>query len=416
MTLFAIVTSVACATYIYLGLLTLIVDNRSAVHRAFAALCAAFMVWSFGTTGQNLAISGPARPVFDRISYTGAELYSLFGLIFFLHLSKNERKKGFRFAVSVAVGVIAIQQFMNWRWNLIADGFPYGFWHLSHHATVNSVNVFGLIMTARWGASSKFRRERIQAALIFTGTMLGIVIGLAIDYGLNGLGYPSLTCALPLLWMIVIFVAIIRYGLMRFTPAQVSREIVSSIDEAVFLIDNEWNISDLNDAALSLTRRKEADRGPSSIDEVFALPSTIKQYLLSISVPGNGAKSRTVLLRARNGAPVLVRADFHVIADRWNDLIGILCICRPQKDVDDLIKNHGLSRREADMLRYAITGCSQTETAEALGLSLPTIKTHTTGLYNKLGISSRNGLYVLLRDEGVNTTGIQDTSATVLKR
>lgn len=405
MTRFAIVSSIACISYIYLGILMLVVDKKSGVHRSFAVLCTAFAVWSFGTTGQNLSMGNTLRPLFDRISYTGAELYSLAGAVFFLRLSGNGRNKRLHWVVVVAACLMVVLQFMNWRWNSIADGFPAGFWHIAHHVVINSLNVAGLTMTALWGLRSRYHREKIQARLIVSGTLTGIVLGLTIDFILGGLGYPSLTSSVPLLWMVLICIAILRYGLMRFTPEQVSHEIIAAIDEAVFLIDVERKVSDLNESALLLSGRSSAEKHPISIEDIFVRPADLLRHLATMATSGIRTFSRSELIRTKGGEAVLVRADFHCIVDTWNDPIVTLCICRPERDVSDFIKKYRLSKRESDVLRYAITGSTQSEMAAALKLSLPTIKTHTTSLYNKLGVSSRSGMYALLRDEGLGSPG-----------
>ena len=63
------------------------------------------------------------------------------------------------------------------------------------------------------------------------------------------------------------------------------------------------------------------------------------------------------------------------------------------------ISRYHLSERQADILQHIVNGRTQVQTAEALFISLATVKTHTTSLYNRLGISSRSELYAMLRGE-----------------
>lgn len=404
MTGFAIVSSVACVSYVYLGVLTLVFDRASAVPRSFAVLCSVFALWSFGAAGQNLFLNSPLRPLFDKLTYTGAELYALSGAVFFLHLTGNAGKKGFRLAVVFTACPVAALQIANWGWNRVAVQFPLGFWYVAHHVVVITINLLGLAMTARWGIRSRFRRERIQARLIVLSAVLGVALGLAVDYSLGNLGYPSLTSSIPLVWMAVICVAVLRYGLMRFTSAQFGREIISGIEEPVFLIDAEWRVSDLNPPALHLTEREAAGERQLSMEEVFVRAGPLIGCLKAMICLGVRSCSRAELLRTQSGGTVLVRAEFHTIPNRWGDRIGILCICRSEHNLGTFIARYGLSRRETDILRYIVTGCSQAETANSLGLGLPTVKTHTAGLYNKLGISNRNELYAMLRGEGLGAS------------
>lgn len=394
---FAIISSIACVSYIYLGVLTLLFDTSSKINRSFAVLCTAFVLWAFGSAGQNLYAGSTYSALFDKITYTGAELYSVSALFFFLYLTGKSRKKMIPL-LAAAVCCIGVLQTANWGWNLIALQFPAGFFYISHHIVVNIINFIGLAFVYCWGRKSSLRREKLQARLIITSTLGGIVISLVLDVYLGGLGYPSLTSSIPLLWMGFISYGIIRYNLMRLSPAQFGRELISGIEEAVFIIDADWKISSINNAARNLTARKE-ESGKVLLEDIFTCSTTLTKYLNIVISSKDKICSREEILKIATGGILPVRADFHIIADRWGDLFGILCICRPLQNLSSFINRYGLSRREAEILHHITAGCTQTDTAESLCLSVPTIKTHTAGLYNKLGISSRNELFSILRGE-----------------
>ncbi len=52
-------------------------------------------------------------------------------------------------------------------------------------------------------------------------------------------------------------------------------------------------------------------------------------------------------------------------------------------------RHHGLSPRELDVLRLVATGCSNREIADALSISVPTVKRHITTILGKLDLPSR---------------------------
>jgi len=399
MTLFAMISGAACVSYVYVGLLALLYDRTSKIHRSFAVLGLSFALWSFGSAGRNLSLDPLLNQLFDKITYAGAEVYAVSGAVFFLHLTGNAGKKRYQAILAVAAVPVCVLQAANWGWNLIALQFPAGFWHLAHHVAVNAINLFGLVLTVRWGMRSQFKRECIQARIIVSSTAVGMAAGFVVDYSLGLRGYPSLSSSLPLAWMVLICVAILRYGLMRFTPAQLSHEIISGIEEAVLLIDTGWRVSDLNSSALKLTDRESGNRSPLRIHEVFVRAEALEKFLKCMIRPESRTCSRDELLKTKSGGSVLVHADFHIITDKWGDLIGILCICRQKHDIAEFSRRNGLSRRESEILAYITSGSSQPEIADSLNLALPTVKTHTVGLYNKLGISNRTELFALLRSE-----------------
>lgn len=109
--------------------------------------------------------------------------------------------------------------------------------------------------------------------------------------------------------------------------------------------------------------------------------------------------SHTGFIRSTGANLIPVVTNFSIIRDAWGGSIGILGVCHPQFDLEDFIQRYSLSERQTDILRHIISGNSQARTADALCISLATVKTHTTGLYNRLGISSRSELYALLQGE-----------------
>ncbi len=56
---------------------------------------------------------------------------------------------------------------------------------------------------------------------------------------------------------------------------------------------------------------------------------------------------------------------------------------------ENALKKSGISARELEVLQLMAAGCSNREIAERLFVSLNTIKTHTSSLYNKLDVQRR---------------------------
>ena len=58
----------------------------------------------------------------------------------------------------------------------------------------------------------------------------------------------------------------------------------------------------------------------------------------------------------------------------------------------EVAQAHGLSGREADVLRLLVEGWPRQDICEALGISEGTVKTHASHIYAKLEIQSRQDL------------------------
>lgn len=75
-----------------------------------------------------------------------------------------------------------------------------------------------------------------------------------------------------------------------------------------------------------------------------------------------------------------------------------LKLIKPKKQPVDLpfpetdkitIKDYGLSDRESEVLQLMAQGLSNQQIADKLFVSLPTIKSHSTNIYSKLGVNKR---------------------------
>jgi DNA-binding NarL/FixJ family response regulator len=65
------------------------------------------------------------------------------------------------------------------------------------------------------------------------------------------------------------------------------------------------------------------------------------------------------------------------------------------------VHHHGLTPREAEVLRLVAAGQANQEIADALFISLPTVKRHMTTILGKLGVSSRKAATAYARTHGL---------------
>ena len=72
----------------------------------------------------------------------------------------------------------------------------------------------------------------------------------------------------------------------------------------------------------------------------------------------------------------------------------------PTAPADEAAK-HGLTPRELEVLRLVATGHTNREIADALFISVPTVKRHLSNLIGKLGVPSRTGATAYARAHGL---------------
>ncbi|GGF07056.1 response regulator transcription factor [Flavobacterium limi] len=74
-----------------------------------------------------------------------------------------------------------------------------------------------------------------------------------------------------------------------------------------------------------------------------------------------------------------------------------LSLLNPQiEPKEQNFKNYSLSEREKEIAMLLVKGKTYNEISEALYISLPTVKTHTSNIYRKFGVKSRAGFTAIL--------------------
>jgi DNA-binding CsgD family transcriptional regulator len=64
--------------------------------------------------------------------------------------------------------------------------------------------------------------------------------------------------------------------------------------------------------------------------------------------------------------------------------------------------DHGLTRRELELVRLVAAGRSNREVADTLSISVPTVKRHLTNVLGKLGLPSRSALTAYAHTHGLS--------------
>jgi DNA-binding CsgD family transcriptional regulator len=394
----AIPTIVCLVSYVWIGLFILQSNPRSTVNRLFALLCAIFSLWSFGAAGLAINAGTPSRSLWERVNYFGSGLYIVVAFLLLMALSGNlPRLRARPLVFAVLLLPIAAIQTANLGWNLVTPRKGPTAWYYAHFAVAYSIGFIALAFVWRWGRRTRLRRERLQARWIVWTTLASFAIGLAMDFTFDARGYTSQGNIMPLFWLIGICYAIRKYGFLRITAANATRYLMEGIEELAFVIDPEFGVAELNAAAFRIFGKPPAS-GLLPVSGLFADHEGIREKLAGIAAAGASRMESGVLALTESGT-ALLRAVFFLVRDRWEDPIGYFVIAREWRRVADFARRYSLSEREEQVLRFILAGLSQRKIADNLFLSLATVKSHTTSLYNKLGVNSRNEVWAMCIEE-----------------
>jgi DNA-binding NarL/FixJ family response regulator len=139
---------------------------------------------------------------------------------------------------------------------------------------------------------------------------------------------------------------------------------------------------------VDLVRRLKAEPGAPWV--VLLLPATAGDDLARLSRAGaDGMLTRLASAHElRRAVTDVVSGERYVAAAPLAALVGRFADASDEISLVDE-PSHDLTRREVEVLRLVAGGRSNQEIADALYVSIPTVKTHLAHIYDKFGVDRR---------------------------
>jgi len=178
-----------------------------------------------------------------------------------------------------------------------------------------------------------------------------------------------------------------------FTP--LDRFILDRLDRGVVLLDGEGRVLDANNlaqrvlanASSLLVRNGRLGFVESGFDERF------QRLLRTASRAGTGTAALAVCIKRQGAVPHRVLISLFQPNGDGTDVKFVVLIYAPEEQreisVDVLGQLYGLTRAQADVARKLYAGYSVEQTADALDLSLNTVRTHLKQIFSKCEVQSQ---------------------------
>jgi DNA-binding CsgD family transcriptional regulator/PAS domain-containing protein len=306
----------------------------------------------------------------------------------------------------------------------------------------------------RYYRKTALNREKKQASLLIY-MILGTIVLLLSEYYLPFFipewKIPSHTPLLLTPWAGAMVYAIWRYGFLRISPGHLVEKILDSVEDLVLLYSMDGTIVYRNQKAVrvlgeSLAGRSENAQTVNNMvrlllnDKVsWAVDYPEKQFMLNVPSTESTADNappplispkdvkedpplqKSSLERERQTDAVPISAsdpsgnvprrwkekargcavDVRVkpLLDRFGDPLGVLVSGTIVTRFDTFLDKYKLTRREAEIIEYLMTGRTVGEIARLLHITGRTVKTHITNIYWKTGVSNRVELVIMIMRE-----------------
>lgn len=284
-----------------------------------------------------------------------------------------------------------------WVFVLSADSAWSYFYILYYHLYIIFSIVLLFISSRKAGTFKEKRQSFIIFITLLTGLLLSFIEGIVVPF-FTPYRTPALAPLYAITWMIGIWYSIIKYRFLTITPALVSSDIISNIDEAIILADNDMRILVVNNMTEKLTSRGDQEMKFFTLSDLIVEMLPVGKEISEMLLNNHKSFSARVHFINKNGSHVLLDVKFKVIHDKFGDPLGILIIGREVKELSQFKSIYKITNRQAEIIRHILQGRSNKEIAKLIGITERTIKGHISAIYYKLRINNKMELFNLLKD------------------
>jgi DNA-binding CsgD family transcriptional regulator len=404
--------SVLMCVFLFFGFYILSLNHKDRLNQIFLIInfCFAFVcVCAFFTQIKMLEKSIQSWYKYGLIFY---HLSWYLVLIFCVTLTRLLKQVWYIYLILAIPIVFLIAEVFIKLNNSIYHHDKAGIRYVSHYygnvsAILNHINlitffylIFSIIILLIAFNRSVLRKFKLQIKIIIITLILSIVLAF-IDHvvlfywlGILTSRIPGFVVIYSLFWVVGIWYAMIRYRFMAVTPAMISRDILSNIDEHIILLDTDMKIISFNlnnpehhNNYLNHHISVIVDNYDSISEEIEKLKVGKQNDFvcrLNFEIGNDGSNSMDV--------------KFKNIRDKFHDLIGILLIAKEVKELKQLKSIYRITDREANVIQSVLSGKTNHEIADDLSITERTVKAHLTNIFNKLGVDNKMQLVMLLKE------------------
>jgi len=230
-------------------------------------------------------------------------------------------------------------------------------------------------------------RIRKQSRLIFIAIILTIA-SYNIEPFLAPIFFDYLTYGqapiYSIAWISLIWYAMVRYRFLGVYEKFLLHDVLDSLHEMVILTDSSKRVFRINRA---LREKLETRQDSYSLDEIVVEHNLVHRLLDSIE--DTTLWGITLNLRVSEGKTGLVEAALSIFKDRFGDTVGFLITARKMREQFSLLEKSNITDREYQLIQLVLAGNSNRDIAATLDITLRTVETHITNIFNKLGVNRR---------------------------
>jgi DNA-binding CsgD family transcriptional regulator len=398
MNILSFIASIALAITLIQGFYILFRDYRSESNRIFFFICLCISTWLFGCAFGYSAHTKEDAFFWLKVASPGFIFLHPLVLHFALRYTETVKSKllyiiyipSFYFLYISITGHLVFSDIYRYGeyWLMVPDYEAPSFYLLM--VNYLSYYIISLILLYKNIKNTKSFRMRSKSRIIFAAIIVTIasyniepfLAPIFFDYHTYGQA-PLYSIA----WISLIWYAMTKYRFLGVYEKFLSLDVLDSLNEMVIITDCRKRIFKVN---LALMDKIAAHDPPHSLSQIIVEKDLIERIMDTMKV--EYVSDIKLNLKIPEGKTVPINADISCFKDRFGDYVGFIITARGIEDSHANLKNKGITEREFQLIQLVLSGNSNKQISEFLGISLRTVETHVTHIYEKLGLTRRSEL------------------------
>jgi len=350
---------------ILIGTFVFIKNPRNSINKIFYFLMITVAIWSFIEFQSLLSSNINSFLFWDNFDFVWMLTIMVlfhFSLAFTNSSFLLKNRYPLLFIYGIAIFSMLIHYFFVIETNAV---LIHGIWYSDYSGISELLNdlfllifsffaFIGMILCIRFYFKNNDELIREKSLFIIVGLAIPVIGGIATDALLTiffSLEIPVSTIHFIIGTIIFFSYAIWQYDVFSIDIDTAAENIVSTMSDALFLIDKDRTIIKVNNTTEKLTEYKEKELVGQSIN--ILLFNTDDQINILI----NNSKDVDLSLKTKYGTIIPVSTSCSVIKDKNENLKGYVIICRDiterKKSEEDLIKLASIVKHSSELVNLA---------------------------------------------------------------
>jgi len=407
--------SILLSIYLFFGFYVLSINYRQKINQLFFLICVCFAFVCLGSIFIQSQITDAYIQKWIKFCIILYHFTWYLALLFYINLTRIIRASWYVYLVLIIpISYLAIKIVLKVSGALeytSKDGIRYFTkFGQSLSEVINTINIvtllyllLSIIVLVISAKKTVFYKNRRQIIIILITQILSVVlifcdhIALFYWFGILTSRIPGMAQVYSLLWIFGIWYAMVKYRFLAVTPAMISQDILSSIDECIILLDTDQKIISVNNKASAVFNKHE-NYINTQISGLIENYNNIKEEIKNLKMGIYDDFACRLNFVSDKNEPVLMDVKFKPVRDKYHDLIGILIIAREVREIKQLKDIYKITDREAAVIQAVISGKTNHEIAAELKIAERTVKAHLTNIFNKLVVDNKMQLVMLLKE------------------